>query len=97
MFYHPAILVDLSQPLEDLPPSSVIPLQTARYVAVACLTVSLCLTSRLSTFLVLISYNAVVQLCVWDWLLALSDEFTMIQSVERYRAHLLHIVYYIAR
>jgi len=40
---------------------------------------------------------ACLTLCVWDWLLALSDEFDMIRYGDRRRRFLLHGMYFIAR
>jgi len=39
----------------------------------------------------------VVQLCVWDWLLALSDELEMIYQGERLRGYLLDMAYLVVR
>jgi len=40
---------------------------------------------------------ACLTLCVWDWFLALSDEFDMVRYGERRRRYLLHGVYFISR
>ena len=69
-------------------------LQVLQYVFVACLTVSLRFTRSPFQDLVLVYNNAILQLCVWDWLLALSDEFEMICRSKR---RLLHGVYLISR
>jgi hypothetical protein len=37
------------------------------------------------------------QLCVWDWLLSLSDELKMIHHGAQCRPYILHSVYFIVR
>jgi hypothetical protein len=44
-----------------------------------------------------LSNMMVVQLCVWDWLLTLSDELEMIYQGERLRGYLLDMVYLVVR
>ena len=67
--------------------------EVAQYVVVVCLAVSrqiICFpTSAISYY--------ILQLCVWDWLLAVSDEVEMIRHINRRVAYILHGLYFIAR
>lgn len=49
-------------------------LQVLRYVIVACVAVSTDLSQSHRH-----RFTSIVQLCVWDWILALSDEFRMLR------------------
>ena len=84
----------LSQQLTYLPPESPFPPQVARYVIVACLTVRF-----LSTAYNLCPVSKILasQVCVWDWLLSLSDELEIIRHGKQYRPYLLHVVYVVVR
>jgi hypothetical protein len=43
------------------------------------------------------SHDHDLQLCVWDWLLSLSDEFEMILHGEQYRRYLYDTLYLVVR
>jgi hypothetical protein len=45
----------------------------------------------------MLSQPVTLQLCVWDWLLAISDEFEMIHRIERRVGYLLHGLYVTVR
>jgi len=86
-------------PLIFLQPDSIFRFQVLRYVVVAFLTVSLDSTRSPSH---VFSANAfvslmILQVCVWDWLLALSDEYEMIRQGDRRLRYVLYMLYLVAR
>lgn len=90
-------------PPNPISPDSIFRFQVTQYQVVACLTVSLhftlCLSPRLHRERIYTSVpdTVILQLCVWDWLLALSDEYQMICQGHRRHRYLLYIVYLISR
>jgi hypothetical protein len=82
--------------LMPLPLDYLFLVQVALYLIVACLTVSSC-SKRLDFGLLLTVDFAAPQLCVWDWILALSDELQMLRIGGRRLRYLLDMVYFIVR
>jgi hypothetical protein len=66
--------------------------EVTQYVLVVCLAVS----RQFIYFPTAISYS-ILQLCVWDWLLAVSDEVEMIHRIKRRVAYIVHGLYFVAR
>ena len=88
MLYDTTVTIALSEPplVESLYPHRV-----AQYLIIACLTVSS--APGLQFFPDII----VLQLCLWDWLIAISDEVQMICHGGRYHQYLLDMVYLVVR
>jgi hypothetical protein len=96
------MVYDTSQPppstLTSLSYHSLFVSQVEGFVVVACLTVSLCLTWSQVHGVILISNIAVLQLCVWDWLIMFADEVAMIGEGERRsRRYILDALYIVVR
>jgi len=84
--------------LLSISPESLFKIQAQQYILSACLTVSQSEFRLPPNPPVLFISNTVdFQLCVWDWLLAVSDEFEMIRIGKRRLRYFLHGVYFIAR
>ena len=66
--------------------------EVTQYVLVVCLAVSW----QFICFSTAISYSN-LQLCVWDWLLAVSDEVEMVRHIKRRVGYILHGLYFVAR
>lgn len=82
---------------DPAPPDIHFRLLIQQYVVVACLTVSLpSVCSQFHNFFRILNY-VILQLCVWDWLLAIADEFEMIRRIQRLAGYLLHGLYLITR
>jgi hypothetical protein len=72
-------------------------IHVAQYIVVACLTVSKTTILLLTPMANITSRRSCMQLCVWDWLLAISDEFEMLRHRQRPIGYLLNGVYLITR
>lgn len=82
--------------LTSLPLDHLSPVQLALYLIVACLTVSSC-SKCLDLGLLLTADFAAQKLCVWDWILAFSDELQMLHIGGRRFRYLLDMVYLVVR
>jgi hypothetical protein len=82
---------------DPAPPDIHFRLLIQQYVVVACLTVSLPpVCSQFRNIFRILNY-VILQLCVWDWLLTIAEEFEMIRRIQRLAGYLLHGLYLITR
>jgi hypothetical protein len=84
-------IIALSAPAA-LPLTDLFILQAMKYIALGCLTASLPFSAHTVIF-----NSRALQVCLWEWIIAIPDEVKMIRLGKRRRRYFLYALYYLVR